>query len=148
MRSPEALRGCLVSVALGFIGALIGTWLAHRFKLPAFFVVNVDGQNFPVLWSIIGAALFVAVIHLISATPEPRAARRRCQPADLRLPGQPRELWRLFDCLENTAASVSRGLPQAHIPRRDDPALNDDHHWSRERIAAWVAPDPLPAPPS
>jgi uncharacterized membrane protein YeaQ/YmgE (transglycosylase-associated protein family) len=58
--------GCLVSVALGFIGALIGSWLAHRLKLPAFFVVSVGGQNFPVLWSIIGAALFVAVIHLIS----------------------------------------------------------------------------------
>jgi uncharacterized membrane protein YeaQ/YmgE (transglycosylase-associated protein family) len=26
----------------------------------------VSGQHFPVLWSIIGAALFVAVIHLIS----------------------------------------------------------------------------------
>ena len=58
--------GCLVSVALGFIGALIGSWLAHRLKLPAYFVVNVGGQSFPVLWSIIGAALFVAVIHLIS----------------------------------------------------------------------------------
>jgi hypothetical protein len=23
--------------------------------------------------------------------------------------------------------------------------LNDDHHWSRERIAAWVARDPEPA---
>jgi hypothetical protein len=23
--------------------------------------------------------------------------------------------------------------------------LNDDHHWSRERIAAWVAPEPPPA---
>ena len=51
---------------IGFIGALIGTWLAHRLKLPAIFVVDVAGQHFPVVWSIIGAALFVAVIHLIS----------------------------------------------------------------------------------
>ena len=58
--------GCLVSVALGFIGALIGTWLAHRLKLPVLLMVNVGGQNFPVVWSIMGAALFVAVIHLIS----------------------------------------------------------------------------------
>jgi uncharacterized membrane protein YeaQ/YmgE (transglycosylase-associated protein family) len=58
--------GCLVSIALGFIGALIGTWIAHRLKLPAYFVVKVGGQPFPVLWSIIGSALFVAVIHLIS----------------------------------------------------------------------------------
>ena len=26
--------GCLVSIALGFIGALIGSWLAHRLRLP------------------------------------------------------------------------------------------------------------------
>ena len=58
--------GCLVSVALGFIGALIGSWLAHRLRLPAVFVVTVGREGFPVLWSIIGAALFVAVVHLIS----------------------------------------------------------------------------------
>lgn len=58
--------GCLVSIALGFIGALIGTWLAHRLRLPEVFAVSVSGQHFPVLWSIIGAALFVALMHLLS----------------------------------------------------------------------------------
>jgi hypothetical protein len=29
-------------------------------------MVAVDGRAFPILWSIIGAALFVALIHLIS----------------------------------------------------------------------------------
>ncbi len=58
--------GCLTSIAVGFIGALIGAWLARQFSLPEPFVVNVDGNTFPVLWSIIGSALFVAVIALIS----------------------------------------------------------------------------------
>lgn len=58
--------GCLVSVALGFIGALIGSWLAHRLRLPEYFAVTVAREHFPVLWSIVGAALFVAVVHLIS----------------------------------------------------------------------------------
>ena len=58
--------GCLVSVALGFIGALIGSWLAHRLRLPEYFVVTVAREHFPILWSIVGAALFVAVVHLIS----------------------------------------------------------------------------------
>jgi uncharacterized membrane protein YeaQ/YmgE (transglycosylase-associated protein family) len=35
-------------------------------KLPEPFMLHVSGQSFPVLWSIIGAALFVAIIHLIS----------------------------------------------------------------------------------
>ena len=35
-------------------------------KLSEPLMVNIGGQPFPVLWSIIGAALFVALLHLIS----------------------------------------------------------------------------------
>lgn len=58
--------GCLVSIALGFIGALIGTWLARALHLPELFNVRIGATNFPIIWSIIGSALFVAVISLIS----------------------------------------------------------------------------------
>ena len=58
--------GCLVSIALGFIGALLGTWIAGAVHLPELIVIPVGGTNFPVIWSIIGAALFVALINLIS----------------------------------------------------------------------------------
>ncbi|MCW5876811.1 MAG: GlsB/YeaQ/YmgE family stress response membrane protein [Anaerolineales bacterium] len=58
--------GCLTSVAVGFIGALIGAWLARQFGLPEPFPIIVDGNTFPVLWSIVGSALFVAVIAFIS----------------------------------------------------------------------------------
>jgi uncharacterized membrane protein YeaQ/YmgE (transglycosylase-associated protein family) len=58
--------GCLVSIALGFIGALLGTWIAAQLKLPELLVVPVGGTKFPVVWSIVGAALFVALINLIS----------------------------------------------------------------------------------
>jgi uncharacterized membrane protein YeaQ/YmgE (transglycosylase-associated protein family) len=51
---------------LGFIGALLGPWVAGKLGLPEPFMVNIGGQSFPVLWSILGAALFVALIHLIS----------------------------------------------------------------------------------
>jgi uncharacterized membrane protein YeaQ/YmgE (transglycosylase-associated protein family) len=54
--------GCLGSVALGFIGALLGTWAAHLLKLPDVFVIRFDHESFPVIWSIIGSALFVAVL--------------------------------------------------------------------------------------
>jgi uncharacterized membrane protein YeaQ/YmgE (transglycosylase-associated protein family) len=58
--------GCLGSIALGFIGALLGAWLARVLGLPELFRVNIGGQAFPIIWSIIGAALFVALISLIS----------------------------------------------------------------------------------
>jgi uncharacterized membrane protein YeaQ/YmgE (transglycosylase-associated protein family) len=57
--------GCLGSIALGFIGALLGSWLARQLRLPEIFVVDVGTERFPVVWSIIGAALFVAVLGLI-----------------------------------------------------------------------------------
>ena len=58
--------GCLVSIALGFIGALLGTWLARVLKLPELFAISIDTTTFPVIWSIIGAALFVALLGLLS----------------------------------------------------------------------------------
>jgi len=58
--------GFIVSMALGFIGALLGPWIALQLKLPEPFVLHVSGQSFPVLWSIIGATVFVAIIHLFS----------------------------------------------------------------------------------
>jgi uncharacterized membrane protein YeaQ/YmgE (transglycosylase-associated protein family) len=58
--------GCLVSIALGFIGALVGLWLARTLNLPELFAISIGTTRFPVIWSIIGAALFVAVISLIS----------------------------------------------------------------------------------
>jgi uncharacterized membrane protein YeaQ/YmgE (transglycosylase-associated protein family) len=62
----EVRGGFIVSMVLGFIGALVGPWIAHQLKLPEPFVLNISGQSFPVLWSIIGAAVFVAIIHLVS----------------------------------------------------------------------------------
>jgi uncharacterized membrane protein YeaQ/YmgE (transglycosylase-associated protein family) len=58
--------GCFAAIAVGFIGALLGTWLARHLGLPELFAIHVGGTTFPIIWSIIGAALFVAVLSLIS----------------------------------------------------------------------------------
>jgi len=58
--------GCLVSIALGFVGALLGSWLSEQAGLPDLLTIQIGGQGFPILWSIIGASLFVAVLSLIS----------------------------------------------------------------------------------
>ncbi|MGE5248700.1 MAG: GlsB/YeaQ/YmgE family stress response membrane protein [Bacteroidota bacterium] len=61
-----SLGGCLTSIVVGFIGAFVGSWLARTFGLPEPFTVTVGGESFPILWSIIGSALLVAVLALFS----------------------------------------------------------------------------------
>lgn len=58
--------GCLVSLVVGFIGALLGSWLARQLGLPNLFVLNIDGQSFPIVWSIIGSAILVLIISLLT----------------------------------------------------------------------------------
>lgn len=58
--------GCLVAIAIGFIGALVGPWIANALGLPELFVMDIGGQRFPIIWSIIGSAIFVAIISLIT----------------------------------------------------------------------------------
>lgn len=60
--------GCLASIAVGFIGSLVGMWLAIL-GLPELFMINVGGETFPIIWSIIGAALFVAIISMFARRP-------------------------------------------------------------------------------
>ena len=59
------LGGCLVSIAVGFIGAYLGIWLAGKFGLPEFFAINIEGKSFPILWAIIGSAIFTLIMALI-----------------------------------------------------------------------------------
>lgn len=58
--------GCLISIVVGFIGALLGSWISREMGLPEPFELNIGGQPFPVLWSIIGGALFAGVLSLLS----------------------------------------------------------------------------------
>ena len=58
--------GCLVSIALGFIGAVLGMWLARQMGLPELFSIQIGTTRFPIVWSIIGSALFVALITLVT----------------------------------------------------------------------------------
>ena len=58
--------GFLASIGVGFVGALLGTWVARAVGLPELFAVTIGHTTFPIIWSILGSALFVAAIALIS----------------------------------------------------------------------------------
>jgi uncharacterized membrane protein YeaQ/YmgE (transglycosylase-associated protein family) len=67
-----SLGGLLVTIVVGFIGALLGVWLANLIGLPELFVISVGGEPFPIIWSIIGSALLALLFGL--------ASRRRYYP--------------------------------------------------------------------
>lgn len=58
--------GCLPSIALGFIGAIIGAFIAQKLDLPLFFWLRFGSYRFPVIWAVFGSALFVAFLNLFS----------------------------------------------------------------------------------
>jgi len=59
------LGGCLVSIVVGFIGAYIGLWIAAKFGLPKIWEISIEGRPFPIVWAIIGSALFTLVMALL-----------------------------------------------------------------------------------
>ena len=58
--------GFVVSIVLGFIGAVVGGWLANALELPSVLSISLGDRVFPVIWSVIGSALFVALLSLPS----------------------------------------------------------------------------------
>ena len=61
-----SLGGCLVSAVVGYLGALIGLWLARQLGLPELLVVNIGGQPFPIIWSVVGSMLFALAVGLLT----------------------------------------------------------------------------------
>jgi uncharacterized membrane protein YeaQ/YmgE (transglycosylase-associated protein family) len=54
-------KGCLTNIALGFIGALLGGYLSRELGVADLFYF----RSIPVIWTVIGSALFVAVLGLV-----------------------------------------------------------------------------------
>ena len=56
--------GCLLSIVLGLVGAALGTWIARLLGLGEILAIRIGSEPFPVVWSIVGAALFVGILGL------------------------------------------------------------------------------------
>ena len=59
------LGGCLVSIVVGFVGAWLGAWMAGALGLPELFTLDVGGQAFPVIWAVLGSAVFALGVGLL-----------------------------------------------------------------------------------
>lgn len=57
--------GFIASIVVGFLGALLGTWIAREVGLPELFAVTVDGYTVHILWAILGAIVLLLPVALI-----------------------------------------------------------------------------------
>ncbi len=48
------------------INVFVGLWLARQLGLPEILVLTIEGEPFPVVWAIIGSALFAGVLGLLA----------------------------------------------------------------------------------
>lgn len=63
--------GCLVAIAVGFIGALLGMGISRWTNLPEILSIAGGDQEFPIVWSIARAAVFVAVLNRLTPSHRP-----------------------------------------------------------------------------
>jgi uncharacterized membrane protein YeaQ/YmgE (transglycosylase-associated protein family) len=61
-----SVGGCLLSSVVGVVGAFLGNWLARQLGLPTLLAINIDGQPFPIIWSIAGSVILVALAALFT----------------------------------------------------------------------------------
>ena len=62
----ESVSGCLVSSVAGLAGAFLGSYLAGLLDLPRLFAINIGGEPIPIVWSVAGWAVLVALAALIT----------------------------------------------------------------------------------
>jgi len=63
--SGYSLGGCIVSIIVGYVGAFIGLWIARQFGFPEILPITIDGESFPIVWSVIGSAILSAILGLL-----------------------------------------------------------------------------------
>jgi len=57
--------GCLAAMGIGFIGAVLGLWLARLLNLPNTFSIDVGGTSFPIVYALLGGPLLLLILRLL-----------------------------------------------------------------------------------
>jgi uncharacterized membrane protein YeaQ/YmgE (transglycosylase-associated protein family) len=149
--------GFLASVAIGFVGAWIGGYLAGILRLPTMLVVHIEGHALDVAWTVLGSIVLLLVVSLFRRTP---FSRRRYggpgAPAPLDPPPAPdehpgmeitaflaeldREVERTLGALAE-AAGAAEPAPEIGVPQLLVAALKKELEASEE-AALWMTREP------
>jgi uncharacterized membrane protein YeaQ/YmgE (transglycosylase-associated protein family) len=57
--------GFLASAGLGFLGALLGTWLARVLALPSLFAIRIETATIEPVWAVLGAVVLLALMSAV-----------------------------------------------------------------------------------
>ncbi len=60
--------GFLGSVVIGWLGAFVGTWVARKTGLPELYVLRIGDMAIPIIWTIVGSFVLVAIVGLFRRT--------------------------------------------------------------------------------
>ena len=52
-------------IVLGFVGAIVGQWIAGYFGLPMILPLELGGRAFPLVWAVIGSVVVVGVVSAV-----------------------------------------------------------------------------------
>src|SRR6185369_9694561 len=61
--------GFLAAAVIGFLGAVIGSWLAPKIGLPELFQVTVNDVSVPIVWSIVGSVILLLILSAFRRGP-------------------------------------------------------------------------------
>ncbi len=62
LTSTFARGGWFVHLGVGFLGALAGVMVSRSLPVPEVYVLKIKTFSYPIIWAIIGSALFLAAI--------------------------------------------------------------------------------------
>jgi uncharacterized membrane protein YeaQ/YmgE (transglycosylase-associated protein family) len=57
--------GFLASAGVGFLGALLGGWLARLLGLPSILAVHIETVTIDIVWAILGAVILLAILSAV-----------------------------------------------------------------------------------
>ena len=61
--------GLLGSIVIGWLGAFVGTYIARKVGMPELFVLRIGTGVVPIVWTIVGSFVLVAIVGLLRRAP-------------------------------------------------------------------------------
>jgi len=55
----------VLMIVLGFVGAVVGQWIADYFGMPLVLPLYIGAKTFPLLWAFLGSIVVVGIVSAV-----------------------------------------------------------------------------------